>query len=89
MSLHWEDCHGCTSGDWAVGCELCYWRATAEANEAEIARLNARHQKHLRLIRTMSSESVSPEEATELRGQIAALIAEVGTLRSRPTEIQS
>jgi hypothetical protein len=41
-----------------------------------------RRDEHLALIRTMSTESVSPDEADELRAQIAALIAEVGTQRS-------
>ncbi len=40
-----------------------------------------RRDEHLALIRTISTESVSPDEADELRTQIAALIAEVGTLR--------
>ncbi len=49
---------------------------------AKITRLEDRQQEHLALIRRLSMESVSHEEAAELRDQIAALIAEIGTLRA-------
>lgn len=45
--------------------------------------LKERQKSHLRLIRKLSMDSITPEEATDLRGQIASLIAEVGTLRAR------
>lgn len=47
-----------------------------------VEQLEEAQQRHLRLIRRMSTESVSPEQAEELREQIAALIAEVGTKRA-------
>jgi hypothetical protein len=46
------------------------------------AELHVRQQEHLRVIRQLSTDSISPEEADELRGQVATLVAEVGTLRS-------
>lgn len=51
--------------------------------EAENEQLEERQREHLKLIRRLSTESVTPEEAEEQRGQIAALIAEVGTLRKQ------
>lgn len=53
------------------------------AQDKEIAELREAQQRHLGLIRHMTEESVTPEEAQELRGQIASLIAEVGTLRQQ------
>lgn len=47
-----------------------------------------RQDAHLRLIAHMSRESIDEKEAKELRGQMAALIAEVGTLRSRVEELE-
>jgi chromosome segregation ATPase len=48
----------------------------------EITRLEARQQEHLALIKRLSMESVSHEEADELRVQMGALIAEIGSLRA-------
>lgn len=42
-----------------------------------------RHQELLKCIRDLSMDSISTDEATELRGQIAALIAQIGTLRAQ------
>lgn len=42
-----------------------------------------REERHLETIRKLSMDSIHPEEAEEMRGQMAALIAEVGTLRAR------
>lgn len=50
--------------------------------EATVRDLEEVKERHLRLIAHMTTDSVTPEEAAEQRGQIAALIAEVGTLRS-------
>lgn len=59
------------------------WKLAATLYRRRIAELENRRDEHLRLISNMSRESISPEEAEELRGQIASLIAEVGTLRNR------
>jgi hypothetical protein len=48
-----------------------------------IGYLEKRRDSHLRTIRRLSMDAITPEEAAELRGQIASLIAEVGTLRAR------
>ncbi len=45
-------------------------------------RLEERHQEHLELIVRLSKDSITTSEAEEMRGQIAKLIAEVGTLRA-------
>lgn len=47
-----------------------------------VAHLQSRQEEHLKLIALMSKESISPDEAGELRKQMGALIAEVGTLRA-------
>ena len=62
-------------------------RDNAEWIVAEVERLRSRRDEHLRLIRTLSVESIPEGEADELRGQIAALIAEVGTLRAERAEM--
>ena len=80
------------AGDLAGACGTCMskielhpisnLRIERDALCAEVERLRERQQEHLRLIRTISTEAIPEGEADELRGQIAALIAEVGTLRS-------
>jgi hypothetical protein len=52
-----------------------------------INHMERRHAEHLRLIRLLSMESISPDEAEELQEQIAALIAEVGTCRGHIREL--
>ncbi len=52
----------------------------------ELTRLEARQEEHLALIKRLSMESVSHEEANELRVQMGALIAEIGTLRAAMKE---
>jgi hypothetical protein len=54
---------------------------------ANYARLQDRHEEHLRLIRKLSTDSIAPEEAEELRTQIAALVAELGTCRGYVREL--
>lgn len=62
-------------------CSVCLCR--------KVANLEKRREVHLKLIRRLSENAISPEEATELRRQIAALIAEVGTLRARVLELSA
>jgi len=67
------------------GCWLCReeaLEADLDESQAQVKKLEERRDEHLRLIRQISTESVNPEEADDLRSQIAALIVEVGTLRS-------
>ena len=59
-----------------------------EAVREERDHLLERQDAHLRLIAHMSKESIDEREAKELRGQMATLIAEVGTLRSRIEELE-
>lgn len=54
-----------------------------------VQHLETRQQVHLELIRDLSKHAISQEEAAEQRGQIAALTAEVGTLRSALREAYS
>lgn len=49
----------------------------------QITELESAQLRHLRLIRTMSNESINEEQAAELRDQIAKMIALVGSLRSQ------
>ena len=77
---------------WQVGCEDCGLSGpickTYEQARDTWCRLGEdglsteRHQELLRTIRDLSLTAISPEEAAELRGQLAALIAEIGTLRA-------
>jgi hypothetical protein len=60
----------------------------ADYLEAKVAALDERHEAHLLLIRRLSDESITTEEADELRSQVASLMAEVGTLKSRLREAQ-
>ena len=55
----------------------------AEVVEAATESLRVRQGELLALVRRISQEAPLPEEANELRSQVAALLAEVGTLRSR------
>jgi hypothetical protein len=48
-----------------------------------VAELEKRRDALLLLVRQIDMESVTPEQAQDLNGQIRALIAEVGTLRSK------
>jgi hypothetical protein len=54
-----------------------------QAIVARIAKLEEEEQRHLRLIRRLTTDAIPEDEATELRAQIAALTVEVGTLRAR------
>lgn len=47
-----------------------------------IKRLVDRQDEHLALIARLTKESITRQEAEELRRQIGSLVAEVGTLRS-------
>lgn len=49
--------------------------------EERLNELETRRDELLALVRNISLESVTPEQAATLNGQVAALIAEVGTLR--------
>ena len=48
-----------------------------------VERLKTRQQELLLTIRRLSIDAIDPTEADELRGQIASLISEVGTLRQK------
>ena len=63
-------------------CEAGYHKQ-AEDNE----KLRERHEEHLNLIRRLSTDSISPDEAEELQAQIASLVAEVGTCRGHIREL--
>lgn len=54
----------------------------AKELKLQIEVLKERQKMHLQLIERLSMEAIPPEEASQLRDQIGALIAEVGTLRS-------
>ena len=48
----------------------------------EVIRLRERQETHLRLISDLSKTEISREHAARLDARIAALVAEVGTLRA-------
>ncbi len=54
--------------------------------EHEVEKLRERRDELLALVAKISKESISPDEAAEMTNQIAALIAEVGTLRAELAE---
>jgi hypothetical protein len=63
--------------------------AASGASGEEVARLNERHEAHLRLIASISQPTPLPSELEGWEGQRAALVAEVGALRSRVAELEA
>lgn len=53
-----------------------------------VAELERRRDELLALVRAVSLEAPDAGEAHELRGRVAALVAEVGTLRARIRELE-
>lgn len=48
-----------------------------------VTELEEHEERHLRLIKRLTNDSINQEEADELRSSMAKLTAEVGTLRAR------
>ncbi len=67
---------------------MTYWAKTTDLEQARegLAAAEKRQDELLLTIANLSKEAINPEEAQELRDQIASLIAEVGTLKSRLRE---
>lgn len=76
--------HVATESLRGVRCQVC----VAEL-EAERDALLLRRDELLALVARVSRETPLPGEADELRRQVAALVAEVGTLRARIAELEA
>ena len=57
--------------------------------QARVAELEQRREELLALVRAVSLEAPDAGEARDLRGQVARLIAEVGTLRSTANSLET